>query len=218
MATRLRRNDGQLLAGRSTRHTDADDQCRFYGDRRLTLALGIGANTAIFSVVNAVLLRPLPYPEAGRLVRVAQQGGPFRPGGGRGPRASFVTSDTFEAWRESTKALDGLAAYAQRSYTLTGLGDPIRLRGTAVSAAMFPMLRVTPEKGRVFSRAEEQPGADQVAVISRALWTRRFSRDPAIVGKPLMLDGQQITVVGVPPPTSIFPIATPSCGRRCESR
>ena len=171
----------------------------------LTLALGIGANTAIFSVVNAVLLRPLPYHDSGRLVRLAQQGGPFRPGGGRGPRGSFVTSDTFEAWRDSTKALDGLAAYSPRSYTLTGLGDPIRLRGTAVSAAMFPILGVTPQQGRAFSRAEEQPGADQVAVISDALWTRRFSRDPAIVGKPLMLDGQQVNVVGVAPADFYFP-------------
>jgi putative ABC transport system permease protein len=116
-----------------------------------------------------------------------------------------MTSDTFKAWRDSAQTLDGLAAYAQRSFTLTGLGDPIRLRGTAVSAAMFPMLRVSPEKGRLFQRSEEQPGADQVAILSDALWTRRFARSPDIIGKPLTLDGQQVTVVGVLPPDFYFP-------------
>ena len=135
----------------------------------VTLALGIGANTAIFSVVNAVLLRPLPYAEPANLVRVAEQVRAAGPGGGRGgggPRGAFVTGDTFQAWRESTQTLDGLAAYAPRSFTLTGLDDPIRLRGAAVSASMFSMLGVSPQKGRLFNPGKRSPGADQVALLS----------------------------------------------------
>jgi hypothetical protein len=170
----------------------------------VTVGLGIGANTAIFSVVNAVLLRPLPYPNADRLVRVAELG-KTRGGPRGGPRTAIMTSDTFKAWRDSAQTLDGIAAYAQRSFTLTGLGDPVRLRGTAVSAAMFPMLGVSPEKGRLFQRSEEQPGADQVAILSDALWARRFARSADIIGKPVILDGQQVTVVGVLPPDFYFP-------------
>ncbi len=169
-----------------------------------TVGLGIGANTAIFSVVNAVLLRPLPYPDADRLVRVAELG-KARGGPRGGARAAIMTSDTFKAWRDSSQTLDGLAAYSQRSFTLTGLGDPVRLRGTAVSAAMFPMLRVSPQKGRLFQRWEEQAGADQVAILSDALWTRRFARSPDIIGRPLTLDGQQVTVVGILPADFYFP-------------
>ncbi len=172
----------------------------------VTLALGIGANTAIFSVVNAVLLAPLPYPQADRLVRVSEQVRAMRMGGGRrgGPR-SFVTGDTFKGWRDSTQTLEGIAAYSPRAYTLTGLGEPIRLRGTAVSASMFPMLRVSPERGRLFDAGDEHPGADQVAILSDALWTRRFDRDPGIVGRTLTLDDRQYTVIGVLPASFYFP-------------
>ena len=171
----------------------------------LTLALGIGANTAIFSIVDAVLLRPLPYPGADRLVRVAEQGGPIRTGGSRAASSGILTNDTFDAWRDATATLDGIAAYAQRSYTLTGLGDPVRIRGAAVSAALFQMLQVAPEAGRVFTRANEQSGADQVAVISDALWTTRFAHRADIVGAPITLDDRQVTVVGVLPPSFYFP-------------
>ncbi len=116
-----------------------------------TLALGIGANTAIFSVVNAVLLRPLPYAGSDRLVRVSEEGGLMRRGGrGGGPGGlgggSVITNGTFKDWRESSRTLDGLAAYQPRSYTLTGFGEPVRLRGTAVSTSMFPMLRARPSR------------------------------------------------------------------------
>jgi putative ABC transport system permease protein len=173
----------------------------------LTLALGIGANTAIFSVVNAVLLRPLPYAGSDRLVRVSEEGGFARPGGGRGgrPRGAIVTSGTFLDWRESTRTLEGLAAYQPRSYTLTGLGEPIRLRGTAVSTSMFPMLRATPAQGRLFTASEDRPGADQVAILSGQLWARRFGRSADIVGKPITLDGRQFTVVGILPASFYFP-------------
>ena len=174
----------------------------------VTLALGIGANTAIFSVVNAVLLRPLPYAEPANLVRVAEQVRAAGPGGGRGgggPRGAFVTGDTFQAWRESTQTLDGLAAYAPRSFTLTGVGDPIRLRGAAVSASMFSMLGISPQKGRLFNPEEEKPGADQVALLSDSAWTRRFGRTADIVGKAIVLDDKQYTIIGVLPAAFYFP-------------
>ena len=145
----------------------------------VTLALGIGANTAIFSVVNAVLLRPLPYADPDHLVRVAEQVRAARPGGGRGgggPRGAFVTGDTFQAWRESTQTLDGAGRVcaailhtdrARRSH-------PSARRG--VSASMFSMLGVSPQKGRLFNSGEDKPGADQVALLSDSAWTRRFAR------------------------------------------
>src|SRR4249919_2855111 len=150
-----------------------------------TLAIGIGANTAIFSVVNTVLLRPLPYAGSDRLVRVSEEGGLLRRGGrGGGP---VITNGTFKDWRESSRTLDGLAAYQPRSYTLTGFGEPVRLRGTAVSTSLFPMLRATPSQGRLFAANEDRPGDDQVAIISEQLWMRQFGRRADIVGKPIML-------------------------------
>lgn len=171
-----------------------------------TLALGIGANTAIFSVVDAVLLRPLPYPGAERLVRLSEEGGPVRrgPGGGGGPVA-IVTGGTFEDWRAGTTTLEGLAAYSPRAYTLTGFGEPVRLRGTAVSTSMFEILRASPLAGRLFEPGEDRPGAHQVAVISEQLWTRRFGRDPAIAGRTVTLDDRQFTIVGVLPARFYFP-------------
>jgi putative ABC transport system permease protein len=168
-----------------------------------TLALGIGANTAIFSVVNAVLLRPLPYRDPAGLVRLAEVVRTMRPGGGS--RGAFVTGDTFQAWRESSSTLEALAAYAQRSYTLTGMGDPIRLRGTAVSSSMFRMLGASPERGRLFADGEDKAGADQVAIISDTLWSRQFRRAPDIVGRTIVLDDRQYTIVGVLPQDFYFP-------------
>ena len=173
----------------------------------VTLALGIGANTAIFSVVYAVLLRPLPYAGSQQLVRVSEEGGALRAGGGRGagPRAAVVTGGTFRDWRESSRTLDGLAAYQPRSYTLTGFDEPIRLRGTAVSTSMFPMLRAVPAQGRLFAANEDRPGADQVAIISEPLWARHFGRRRDVVGKTIALDDRQFTIVGVLPASFYFP-------------
>jgi putative ABC transport system permease protein len=173
----------------------------------VTLALGIGANTAIFSVVYAVLLRPLPYAGSHQLVRVSEEGGVLRAGGGRGAgrRAAVVTGGTFGDWRESSRTLDGLAAYQPRSYTLTGFDEPIRLRGTAVSTSMFPMLRAVPAQGRLFAANEDRPGADQVAIISEQLWARHFGRRRDVVGKTIALDDRQFTIVGVLPASFYFP-------------
>ncbi len=167
----------------------------------VTLAIGIGANTAIFSVVNAVLLRPLPYPEPDRIVRVGEERSAMR----GMPQATFMTGDTLEAWREDAEAVEQLAGYGQRSYTLTGQGEPVRLRGAAVSAGMFPLLRVSPLLGRQFEPEEERPGSNRVTVLSYALWQQRFGSDPDIVGKALVFDGNPHTVVGVLPQDFYFP-------------
>ena len=167
----------------------------------LTLAIGIGANTAIFSVVNAVLLRPLPYPGADRIVRIREERAVMR-----GMRmASFMTGDTLEAWREDPQTIDQVAGYSPRTYTLTGRGEPGRLRGAAVSAQMFGLLEVAPVLGRAFREEEERPGANLVVVLSNGFWRRQFQADPDIVGDVLALDESPHTIVGVLPEGFYFP-------------
>ena len=167
----------------------------------LTLAIGIGANTAIFSVIRAVLLNPLPYPDAERIVRVREERPAMRGMGG----GSIMTADTLERWRDDTEALDAIAGYRPASFTLTGLDEPVRLQGAAVSAGMFPLLRATPLIGRVFERAEEAPGVNRVVVLSHGGWRQRFGGDPDVVGRVIVLDDTPHTVVGVMPPGFYFP-------------
>ena len=167
----------------------------------LTLAIGIGANTAIFSVVNAVLLKPLPYPDAEHIVRVGEERAVMR--GLSGP--SVITNDTFLNLREEADALEHLAGYRPAAFTLTGAGEPTRLQGAAVSPSMFPLLRATALLGRVFAPEEDRPGADRVLVLSHTSWQRRFQEDPNIVGRSLMLDDAPYTVVGVMRPGFYFP-------------
>ena len=121
------------------------------------------------------------------------------------PGIVSMTNGTFTDWREGSRTLDGLAAYQPRSYTLTGFGEPVRLRGTAVSTSMFPMLRARPSQGRLCAANEDRPGDDQVAIIGEQLWTRQFGRRADIVGKPITLDDRQFTVVGVLPASFYFP-------------
>ena len=165
----------------------------------IALALGIGANTAIFSVVNTVLLRPLPYKDPDRLVMVWEDA----------TKAGFPrdvpTNANFIDWRDQNQVFEGMAAIADESFNLTGAGDPERLEGRRVSANLFPMLGVEPQIGRVFSAAEDQPGSQRVVLLSYGLWQRRFGGDPSIVGKPLTLNGESHTVVGVMPARFQFP-------------
>ena len=167
----------------------------------VTLAIGIGANTAIFSVVNAVLLNPLPYPDADRIVRVREERQAMRGLAG----GSIMTADTLENWRDDTESLDAIAGYRPASFTLTGQDEPTRLQGAALSAGMFSLLRATPLVGRVFGRSEEAPGANRVVVLSHSGWEQRFGGDPDIVGRPIVLDDNPHTVVGVMPPGFYFP-------------
>jgi putative ABC transport system permease protein len=164
----------------------------------LTLALGIGANTAIFSVVNAVLLRPLSYPDAERLVLLF----PPRSGATAIPDAFRVPAlfpGTFDAVRSGARTLSHVAGYLQTTSTLTGRGDPVRLTGLQVSAAAFPMLGAVPLLGRTFEPREESLGANAVVLLSYDVWQRHFNRDPAVVSTVVALDGQGSTVVGVMP-------------------
>ena len=166
-----------------------------------TLTLGIGATTAVFGVVNATLLRPLPYPDADRLVRIQEEHPMNR---GR-EMPAFMTSDTLEAWRENPQAIDQIAGYTGRSFTYQDESEPVRVRGAAVSPALFPLLRATPLLGRVFTEDEEASAAQPVAVLSYARWQTRHDADPRVLGRLITLDDVSYSVIGVMPEGFYFP-------------
>ena len=158
-----------------------------------TVALTIAANTAMFSVVNAVLLRPLPFLDSKRLVQVAEKNDRLNlPNFG----ASVLN---FVSWREQTHAFDELAAMGFASFNLSGAGEPEQFVGNRISPAMMNVLGLAPVAGRGFSDAEERPGAAPVAMIGELLWARRFGRDPSIVGRTLTLNSLPVMVVGIAP-------------------
>ncbi len=164
----------------------------------LTLALGIGANTTIFSVVNAVWLRPLPYPEADQLALVShrntQRGG-----------TSDLTPGNYLDLRRQNQSFAHLAAFYDHDFNLTSRGEPERLQGQLASAALFPLLQVAPSVGRVFTEADDREGAGRVVVLSHGLWQRRFGGQANIIGQTLTLNELPYTVVGVMPPGFIAP-------------
>ncbi|MBX3277593.1 MAG: ABC transporter permease [Acidobacteria bacterium] len=164
----------------------------------LTLALGIGANTAIFSVINAVLLRPLPFTEPDRLVTVWSLN--LEDGD-----SMSATWPDFADWRAQNQSFDKLAAFSSRDLTLTGYGEAARVRGAMTSSDLFPMLGVSPIIGRTFNADEERAGA-LAAILGHGLWQRRFNSDPGIVGQPITINGESFTVVGVMPASFEFPI------------
>src|SRR5215468_9030785 len=166
----------------------------------LTLALGIGANTAIFSVVNGVLLRPLPYKDPGRLVMV------FAPR--RLDQEFLISSGGFTVLRNQNQVFEQVAAFLPMldSSSITGDGDPEFLGGVTVSANLFTLLGVEAKYGRTFLPEEEKPGSDRVVVISHSLWQRRFGSDQKIVGRKISLNNEPYTVVGVMPPAFRFPL------------
>jgi predicted permease len=166
----------------------------------ITLALGIGVNTAIFSVVYSVLLRPLPYEAPEKLAAVYSmypQKNFFR---------SQVSAPDFVDWRAQNKVFDAMSAYAWGGYTLTEGNQPERFYGLSVSANFFQVLRVKPLLGRAFLPEEEEAGRNRVAVLSYGLWQRRFGADPNLVGKGVRLNGESYTVVGVAPKNFRFPL------------
>jgi predicted permease len=171
-----------------------------------TLALGIGANTAIFSVVHAVLLRSLPYPGADRFVRIAIQ---FDPDDGSGSKTSAapVSFQDLEVLRSRSRTLSNLGSYGPEAVTLSGRGEAVHLSGVRISPQVMAMLEATPLMGRLLEPREEASGLDRVAVISYSMWQRRFGADDAILGKPIVLDGIQYEVVGVMRPGFQFPNA-----------
>ncbi|HEY4573791.1 MAG TPA: ABC transporter permease, partial [Thermoanaerobaculia bacterium] len=157
------------------------------------LALGIGANSALFSVVDAVLLRPLPFPEPGRMMRLEEAPPP--------PAASLkaVSPADYFDWRGQSHSFAALAAYRGGSLTLTGGQEPEALTAATVMGDFFSVLAIQPVLGRVFAPGEEEPGHDDVVILSQALWQSRFGSDPRILGRGLVLDGRRHTVVGVMP-------------------
>ena len=158
----------------------------------LTLALGIGANSAIFSVVNHVLLRPLPYPKSDRLVSLNEVT--------NGTDTSIALPDYVD-WRKDNKSFEHLAIARLESRNLSGIGDrePERISVAYVTANFFSVIGLTPQLGRTFTEEEDKPGASSLAVISDRLWDRAFHRDPNIVGRPMEFHGSPITVIGVMP-------------------
>ena len=162
----------------------------------VVLALGIGANAAIFSVVNAVLLRPLPYADPDKLVRLSEDSPNV-------PQMS-ISYPNFLDWREQNKVFSGIAAMQFRSLNLTGTDEPERLAGRGVSAEFFDLLGIRPALGRSFASEEDRPGANPVCIISHGLWERRFGSDSAIINKQVTLSGASYTVIGVLPATYAF--------------
>jgi putative ABC transport system permease protein len=166
----------------------------------LTLALGIGANTVMFSVFNATLLQPVPFPDPDRLVTIW---------GGRTDNPdslSIVSLPNYRDWRSRTRSFESQAIFdsAGRGYNLTGDREPEQVPGLRVTASFFSVLGVEPLLGRTFRPEEEQRGRDRVVVLSHALWTRRYGADPAIVGRAIRVDGMPHQVVGVMPPEFRF--------------
>src|SRR5262245_2021424 len=158
----------------------------------LTIALGIGANTAIFSVVNAVLLRSLPYQDPDRLVMVRHYN---MHGAG-----DFVSGLDFLEWRDQAKTFEQVAAYRTDTVDLSGRGAPERLSAGLVSANLFRALGIAPALGRAFTIEEDTAGAAPVVILSDGLWRRRFGGDPQVIGQGLILGGQSRTVIGIMPP------------------
>ncbi len=170
----------------------------------LTLGLGIGAATAIFSLVNSVLLRPLPFPDPSKIVSL--QIADHRAGALDLPDA--VSYPDFFDWRAQSRSFTAIASIRNNSLTLTGSGDPQQLQAKAVSADFFRVLGVEPELGRGFLREEEKPGT-HVAVLSHELWQSTFGGAKDIVGRTIILDAHSYTVVGVMPGKFEFPLQTP---------
>jgi putative ABC transport system permease protein len=185
----------------------------------IALALGIGANTAMFSVVNAILVRPLPFPESDRLTmiwqtnpEVAKMGFPLAP----------TSVPDFRDWRTEAKSFGAVSAFEGWSANLTGLKEAERIDGARVSANLFSLLQVQPFLGRTFAAGEDQLGKDHVVILSDQLWQTRFGGDRSIVGRKINLSQEPFTVIGVMPPRFNFPSETGapaymSFGPRCEA-
>ncbi|HEY6554754.1 MAG TPA: ABC transporter permease, partial [Vicinamibacteria bacterium] len=160
----------------------------------LTLALGIGANTAIFSVINAILLRPLPYDESDRLMMLTEWSEQV-------PQMSFSVANLKDV-RDQNTVFESLVGYNGANLILTGEGgEAERVAARQVTSGLFATLRKSPLVGRPFTPEEDKPGAERVALLGEGFWERRFGRDPGVVGGTLTLSGESFTVIGVMPKT-----------------
>ncbi|HTI36582.1 MAG TPA: ADOP family duplicated permease [Vicinamibacterales bacterium] len=167
----------------------------------LALALGIGATTAVFSVIYGVLLRPLPYQAPDRLVRVYEE----HPGAPKPPGEQQLSNTTLYAWQPRMHTLEGLAPYYAQESSVSFGTEPIRLHAASVGASVFTLLRATPAAGRFFTKSENAAGNDLVVVVSERLWRERLHSDPRAVGGLLQVDGSPHTIVGVARPDFHFP-------------
>ena len=165
----------------------------FYSAVILTLALGIGANAAIFTVVDGVLLQPLPYPHPERLMMVWTRNSL------QGFDKDVGTYPNFEDWRRASQSFERMSAYGGASVTLTGSGDPAQIRGARVTHEFFETMGVAPLHGRAFSSANGQAGGERAVIVAHGLWMRRFGADASIIGRRMVLDGVPHEVVGVMP-------------------
>ena len=157
----------------------------------VTLAIGIGANTAMFSIVNGVLLRPLPYANPDRLLRLSTSVPQFKD--------SSVSYPNFLDWQQRSRSFEQVALYRNETYTLTGVANPERLRGEMTSASIFPALGLQPIIGRVFTPEEDRRGAAPVVVLTSNFWKVRFGADPGVLGRSITLNDRLFTVIGVVP-------------------
>ncbi|MGH9768345.1 MAG: ABC transporter permease [Blastocatellia bacterium] len=165
----------------------------------ITLALGIGATSTIFSFVNGILLRPLPYQDSERLILLDETAAK------RGIASMGVSFPNFLDWREQNRVFTGVAAYGESSYTLTGSGEPEELSGASISYNAFEVLGVAPILGRTFTADEDRPENDLVVILGHGLWVRGFGARPEIIGQKITLNNRSRTVIGVMPPDFKFP-------------
>ncbi|HEX3470417.1 MAG TPA: ABC transporter permease, partial [Silvibacterium sp.] len=166
----------------------------------LTLALGIGVNTAIFSIMDAVVLRPLAVPDLSRVVTVAEEQNPGN--------YQWVAFANYEDWKRQSRSFEALAVRTDADRTLTGAGDAAHVQATYASANFFDVMRVNPLLGRVFVNSETQAGKDDVAVLSYGFWQKHFGADPAVLDRKIQLDDRTYTVIGVMPTTMQYPSTT----------
>src|SRR5215468_8154835 len=165
----------------------------------ITLALGIGATSTIFSFVSGILLRPLPYQDSERLVMIGEIAAK------RGNAPMGVSPLNFLDWREQNRVFTGIAAFDDGGYSLTGSGESEMLSGASISYNTFEILGVGPILGRTFTAEEDRPGNDMVVILGHSLWERRFGSKPEVIGRKITVNNRQRTVIGVMPPDFKFP-------------
>src|ERR1700676_5396247 len=208
-ALRLKEQGHDVLSGRLVEGVVRDVRHMGRGLRRspgfaiavvLTLALGIGGNTAIFSIVDQLLLRPLPSPDGEQLLTVYESLGSVGleaavPAGSH----NVVSPANWLDWQRENRTLKGLAAWRTIAYTLTGVGDPTRVNAQLVSSEFFPLLGVTPILGRTVSEQDDRPNAPLVAVLAYQMWQQRFGGDPNVIGRVVQFNDRPVEIIGVMP-------------------
>jgi len=183
----------------------------------LTLALGIGPTTAVFSAVNTILLSPLPYLHPERLVIVSETlANMGEVTGGKDEGYLGMAAGEYLDYRDRNRSFSQVAAYQNDAFNLTGAGTPLRINADRATASLFPLLGVKPAIGRSFSEAETLPGAGNVAVLAYELWQDQYGRDPQVLGRTIKLDEKPYTVIGVMPPSFRFPTDTAAPSERVQ--